>query len=149
MFVPPSGAPGFAGESVWDQGFSNDYFDNERVDRKSVRLEGRREMTSAVLGMQLADLVRSYLSVSCFVYLPTDDTSWIIDTSTSPRSRPPSTDMDTSLQPRPTWFISQHTLYTLRTASAYELSTQRVIGRNEGLGRCDLWRVVRGGAASE
>ena len=106
-------------------------------------------MTSAVLEIQLVDLVRSYLSVSCFVYLPTDDTPWIIYTSTSPRSRLASTDMDTSLQPRPMWYISQHTLHTLQTASAYELSTQRVIGCNEGLGRCDLWRMVREGAASE
>jgi hypothetical protein len=68
LFIPPSGAPGFAGESAWDKGFSNDYFDNERVDRKSVRLEGRREMTSSVLEMELVDLVRSYLS--SFVYLP-------------------------------------------------------------------------------
>jgi len=65
-------------------------------------LEGRREMTSAVLEMQIIDLVRSYLSVSCFVYLPTDDTPLIIDTSTPPRSRPPSADMVSSLQPRPT-----------------------------------------------
>jgi hypothetical protein len=40
LFIPPSGAPGFAGDSAWDKGFSNDYFDNERVDEKSVRLEG-------------------------------------------------------------------------------------------------------------
>ncbi|KIM74762.1 hypothetical protein PILCRDRAFT_14200 [Piloderma croceum F 1598] len=61
LFIPPSGAPGFAGESAWDKGFSNDYFDNERVDRKSVRLEGRREMTSGVLEMELVDLIRPHL----------------------------------------------------------------------------------------
>jgi hypothetical protein len=57
-FVPPSGAPGFAGDHAWDKGFSDDYFANERVERKSVRLEGRREMTSSVLEMELVDLVR-------------------------------------------------------------------------------------------
>jgi hypothetical protein len=91
FIVPPSGAPGFAGDSAWDKGFSNDYFDNERVDKK----------------MELVDLVHSYLFVSCFVFLPTDD-PWLIDTSTPPRSRPPSAHMATSLQLRPTWHIAQH-----------------------------------------
>jgi hypothetical protein len=57
---------------VWDKGFSSDYFDNERVDRKSVWLEGRREMTSVVLDMELVDLVRSlpsfYFVLSVFSY---------------------------------------------------------------------------------
>ena len=105
-------------------------------------------MTSSVLEMELVDLVRSYISVSCFLYLPTDD-PWILDTFTPPHSHPPSAHMVTSLQPRPTWYIAQHTLHSLQTASACQLSTQRLIGRNEGLGRCKIWRVVRGGTASE
>jgi hypothetical protein len=99
--------------------------------------------------MELVDLVRSYHSVLCFLYLPTDD-PWIIDTSTPPRSRPLSAHMVTSLLPRPTWYyIAQHTLHSLRTPSACELSTQRLIGRDEGLGRYNIWRLVRGGTASE
>jgi hypothetical protein len=43
---------------MWDKGFSNDYFDSERVDRRRVRLEGRREMTNVVLDGELVDLVR-------------------------------------------------------------------------------------------
>lgn len=60
-FVPTSGAPGFAGDRKWDRGFSDNYFDNEREDRTSVRLEGRREMTSAVLERELVDMIRPHL----------------------------------------------------------------------------------------
>jgi hypothetical protein len=60
------------GNSVWDKGFLSDYFDNERVDRKSVRLEGRRETASVILDMELVDLVHSlpsfYFVLSIFSY---------------------------------------------------------------------------------
>jgi len=59
--VPPSGAPGFAGDHPWDKGFSDSYFDTERVDKKSVRMEGRRETTSPVLDRELVDLIRPHL----------------------------------------------------------------------------------------
>jgi hypothetical protein len=43
---------------MWDKGFSNDYFDSEHVDRRRVRLDWRREMTSVILDGELVDLVR-------------------------------------------------------------------------------------------
>jgi hypothetical protein len=55
-YIPPSGAPGFAGDHAWDKGFSND-FDKERVERKNVSLQGRRGMTSPVLDESVAGLV--------------------------------------------------------------------------------------------
>jgi len=95
--VPPSGAPGFAGDHAWDKGFSDDYFANERVERKSVRLEGRREMTSSVLEMELVDLVRIYiLNFIIIIILLTDDLGFL-DSPTPPCPRPPSAYMDTSL----------------------------------------------------
>ena len=106
--------------------------------------EGRRETTSGVLEMQLVDLVRSYFSVLCFVYLPTDDPLDYRYVHTSPLS-PAFRGYGHCF----TGYITQHTLHSLRTASAYELSTQKLVGRNEGLGEYNLWRVVRGGAASE
>ncbi|KAH9926650.1 TLD-domain-containing protein [Epithele typhae] len=58
VFVPPTGAPGFAGDRQWDKGFD---FDRAQVERRSVRLVGRKDMTSAVLSIGLADTVRTFL----------------------------------------------------------------------------------------
>lgn len=55
-FVPPSGAPGFTGDRKWNKGFE---FDKTQVERKSVRLNGRREMTVPVLTVEIADMVRT------------------------------------------------------------------------------------------
>ncbi|GJE96157.1 TLD-domain-containing protein [Phanerochaete sordida] len=57
-FVPPSGAPGFAGDRAWDKGFE---FDKENVERASVRLVGRKEGTHGVLNVALADKLRPHL----------------------------------------------------------------------------------------
>lgn len=56
-FVPASGAPGFDGDRRWDKGFSDD-FEKTRGEKKSVRLVGRKEMTTPVLSVELADMVR-------------------------------------------------------------------------------------------
>ncbi|TBU40035.1 TLD-domain-containing protein [Dichomitus squalens] len=56
-FVPPSGAPGFAGDRQWDKGFE---FDKTQVEKQSVRLVGRREMTTPVLTVEIADMLRPF-----------------------------------------------------------------------------------------
>ena len=56
-YVPPSGAPGFAGDRAWNKGFE---FDKENVERASVKLVGRKEGTNALLTVDVADQVRSF-----------------------------------------------------------------------------------------
>ncbi|KAI0665525.1 TLD-domain-containing protein [Trametes maxima] len=56
-FVPPSGAPGFTGDRKWDKGFE---FDKTQVERKSVRLTGRKELTVPVLTVEIADMLRPF-----------------------------------------------------------------------------------------
>ncbi|KAH9852854.1 TLD-domain-containing protein [Lenzites betulinus] len=56
-FVPPSGAPGFTGEQKWNKGFE---FDKTQVERKSVRLLGRKELTVPVLTVAIADMIRPF-----------------------------------------------------------------------------------------
>jgi hypothetical protein len=74
-FVPPSGAPGFAGDHNWDKGFSADLQQREKLNRQ-VRLDGRKESTSRVLMAPLADLVRStqsrwsFPSLICYLAPP-------------------------------------------------------------------------------
>ncbi|KAH9913202.1 TLD-domain-containing protein [Fomitopsis serialis] len=58
-FVPASGAPGFDGDRKWDKGFS-DAYEKSNSERKSVRLVGRKEMTTPVLTVELADMLRPY-----------------------------------------------------------------------------------------
>jgi hypothetical protein len=53
--VAPSGAPGFTGDRSWDKGFQ---FDKENVERATVRLAGRKEVTVGVLTAGVADKVR-------------------------------------------------------------------------------------------
>lgn len=53
-YVPPSGAPGFAGDRTWNKGFE---FDKENVERASVKLVGRKEGTNGILAVALADQV--------------------------------------------------------------------------------------------
>ncbi|KAH7924100.1 hypothetical protein BV22DRAFT_1035518 [Leucogyrophana mollusca] len=61
-YVPPSGAPGFAGDHTWDKGFSNAFEpENDRVEKKNIRLVGRREGTAEVLSVELADKIRPHL----------------------------------------------------------------------------------------
>ncbi|RPD72704.1 TLD-domain-containing protein, partial [Lentinus tigrinus ALCF2SS1-7] len=57
-FIPPSGAPGFTGDRKWDKGFE---FDKTQVERRSVRLIGRKEVTAPVLSVDLADQLRPFL----------------------------------------------------------------------------------------
>ncbi|KAM5534141.1 hypothetical protein V8D89_012161 [Ganoderma adspersum] len=57
-YIAPSGAPGFAGDRMWDKGFE---FDKAQVERQSVRLAGRREMTDVVLTVEIADMLRPFL----------------------------------------------------------------------------------------
>lgn len=108
-YVAPSGAPGFAGDRTWNT--SKFEFDKENVERKSVRLVGRKEMTTAVLTVDLAD------RVSClpFVY-------WRRQKPDSPDCLAPAifsrfgaatTSMVSSLQPGSTWNLPQHPLHSM------------------------------------
>ncbi|CCM04159.1 uncharacterized protein FIBRA_06321 [Fibroporia radiculosa] len=56
-FVPATGAPGFAGDRDWNKGFE---FDKSKVERRSVRLVGRKEVTTPVLNAELADALRPH-----------------------------------------------------------------------------------------
>ncbi|KAI0655799.1 TLD-domain-containing protein [Cubamyces menziesii] len=56
-FVPPSGAPGFTGDRQWDKGFE---YDKTQVERKSVRLVGRKDMTTPILTVEIADMLRPF-----------------------------------------------------------------------------------------
>lgn len=56
-FVPASGAPGFGGDREWNKGFE---FDKANVEKISVRLVGRREITTPVLTVELADMLRPH-----------------------------------------------------------------------------------------
>ena len=61
-YVPPTGAPGFDGDRVWNK--SHFEFDPEsKVSRKGVILKGRKDITSIVLTSSLADLVSWSLPV--------------------------------------------------------------------------------------
>ena len=55
-YVPPSGAPGFAGDRSWNKGFE---FDKENVERASVKLVGRKEGTHGILSVAMANQVCS------------------------------------------------------------------------------------------
>ncbi|EJD01770.1 TLD-domain-containing protein [Fomitiporia mediterranea MF3/22] len=61
VYIPPSGAPGFAGERNWNPGDFE--FDPKRntTDGKTVKLVGRREVTNPVLDSALAAALRSHL----------------------------------------------------------------------------------------
>ncbi|KAI0798217.1 TLD-domain-containing protein [Abortiporus biennis] len=57
-YIPPSGAPGFTGDRTWNTaGFE---FDKENVEKKSVKLLGRKEVTSPVLTVELANKLRPH-----------------------------------------------------------------------------------------
>ncbi|KDQ50806.1 hypothetical protein JAAARDRAFT_62966 [Jaapia argillacea MUCL 33604] len=59
-YIPPSGAPGFKGDREWNKnGF--EFGKEDRVDKKSLRLVGRKEVTTPVLTVELADTLRTYL----------------------------------------------------------------------------------------
>ncbi|TFY50507.1 hypothetical protein EVG20_g11476, partial [Dentipellis fragilis] len=58
-FVPPSGAPGFAGDRAWNtRGFE---FDARGVEKRGVKLVGRKEVTEAVLSEGAANEIWPYL----------------------------------------------------------------------------------------
>lgn len=106
-FVPPSGAPGFAGDRTWNKGFE---FDKENVERASVRLVGRKESTTAVLTGSVADKVRSGCSVVSFA---SDDAS--CEASATPSSSEKAIEvMESTLQSRPGWHLPHHPLYQMR-----------------------------------
>lgn len=70
-YIPPSGAPGFAGDHTWDKGFSDTLQDEEMSEVKgvlgkgkkmrSLNLVGRREGTAVVLSEIIANLIRPHL----------------------------------------------------------------------------------------
>jgi hypothetical protein len=80
-YIPPTGAPGFAGDHSWDKGFSDTLEDEEMREvrgmlgkankgkgkkGKTVNLIGRREGTVGVLNEDIANLVR-FCPVHCTV----------------------------------------------------------------------------------
>ncbi|KAH7882578.1 TLD-domain-containing protein [Phlebopus sp. FC_14] len=61
-YIPPSGAPGFAGDRAWDKGFSEALARDEALGtRKGVSLVGRHAGTTEVLSEEMADLIRPRL----------------------------------------------------------------------------------------
>ncbi|KAF8121126.1 TLD-domain-containing protein [Boletus edulis] len=73
-YIPPTGAPGFAGDRAWDRGFSEALMQEEKrgpgaettahtrhVKGKGVTLVGRRQGTVDVLTEAMADLIRPHL----------------------------------------------------------------------------------------
>lgn len=59
IFAPPSGAPGFAGDYSWNKnGFVFDENDNYL---RRLKLEGRKENTTPVLKLELAEQIRANL----------------------------------------------------------------------------------------
>lgn len=70
-YIPPSGAPGFAGDHTWDKGFSDTLQDEEMSEVKgvlgkgkkvqSLNLVGRREGTVMVLNETIANFIRPHL----------------------------------------------------------------------------------------
>lgn len=69
-YIPPSGAPGFAGDRNWNtSGFE---FDESKSMRTSVSLQGRRAPTTPVLDVSLA---YSVSSVSAFLFVRANLTS--------------------------------------------------------------------------
>lgn len=70
-YIPPSGAPGFAGDRTWDKGFSDTLQDEEMSEVMGVlgkgkkiqglNLVGRREGTAVVLSETIANLIRPHL----------------------------------------------------------------------------------------
>ncbi|KAI0691826.1 TLD-domain-containing protein [Cytidiella melzeri] len=57
-YIAPSGAPGFAGDRTWDKGFQ---YHKDSVERVSLKLTGRKEVTVGVLTVPLADKLRPNL----------------------------------------------------------------------------------------
>jgi len=57
-FIPPSGAPSFAGDRAWDKGFSESF---ETADEAPVELLGRSPATTTVLEHKLARELRAAL----------------------------------------------------------------------------------------
>lgn len=55
VYVPPSGAPGFTGDRTWNTGGFE--YEKENVEKKSVRLVGRKEITTPVMTSEIADMV--------------------------------------------------------------------------------------------
>lgn len=60
IFIPPSGAPGFAGDYSWNK--SGFVFDENDGHLRRLKLEGRKESTTAVLKSELAEQVSLYFS---------------------------------------------------------------------------------------
>ena len=128
-YAPPSGAPGFAGDRAWDKGFA---FDGPALEKRSVRLAGRRETTDAVLSTELADKVRPRPAVAS-VLRPPDVTRNLNETKLTeqhgdstlrcaadppapPAARAPPQGVDAALQPRPARYLAPDALRALRGA---------------------------------
>ncbi|KAF8549618.1 TLD-domain-containing protein [Imleria badia] len=59
-YIPPTGAPGFAGDRAWDRGFS-EVLEQEEKRGLGVTLVGRREGTVGVLTEEMVGLIRPHL----------------------------------------------------------------------------------------
>ncbi|KZP32711.1 TLD-domain-containing protein [Athelia psychrophila] len=61
-YIPPSGAPGFAGsDAAWDKGFSDDFDQEGKKAKGHVHLEGRKEATEGILDTTIVDMIRPHL----------------------------------------------------------------------------------------
>lgn len=60
IFIPPSGAPGFAGDYSWNK--SGFVFDENDSHLRRLKLEGRKESTTPVLKLEIAEQVSLYFS---------------------------------------------------------------------------------------
>ena len=109
-FVPPSGAPGFTGDRQWDKGFE---FDKAQVERRSVRLTGRKEVTAGVLTVELADKVRVCLFLLC---VRGAELGCVVgaDPAVLPGARSSAQGVVAPVQPGPARDLAQHAVCALR-----------------------------------
>ena len=108
-YVAPSGAPGFAGDRQWDKGFE---FDKTKVERQSVRLVGRKEMTTPVLTVELADMVSPHPRPRPPT-LPLTRFALLAAAPVLPGARAPAEAVVAALQPRPARDLAEHALRAL------------------------------------
>ena len=123
-YIPPSGAPGFAGDRIWDKGFSDSLEDEEMCEvkgglgkankgkgkqAKGVNLVGRRDGTLGVLNDNIANLVRfCSFHRSTIKFIPI-----CLDSSTSPGTHSSPTNVDAALLARPARYFAKYTLFPL------------------------------------
>lgn len=104
-YIPPSGAPGFAGDRAWNKGFE---FDKENVERASVNLVGRKQGTNGILTVSLADKVNCFHGVALLKSSHTRAAA-----AASSGFKETSTIMDVAIQSRPTWHLTEYPVHSV------------------------------------